>query len=703
MKEGYLILSTETVNDHGFFIPNSALELGRFLKNSVMLYNHGDGEIKEKPLGHWEDVHFFDAKLIGKPVFSDVDYAQDFKKLYDEGNLKATSLGGICSLRKTGNKVRDDKGKLVSELYAREDGANEAAVFVVYECSLLPMGSNEDCLPVKLYSNAELTKLSIMTDNEEEVQTQDKPKKSLLEALKNVITGLASLVSEHSEPDGDEPEITTKTEPTSTPATAVDLQTTTDDSSNPIEEETRVQLAPVKQVEVKEEPIVIKKSMTELEKEGAKLAPAPEPVQAKVYDRDITFSKLSSDVQGQKIIKRVESLAQNSEKNDFEVYLDSMLNESRFKSVLCAKDKNGTPIINVHATCGNGLKTSLGFADARVRLANNNYELTKLGTSADALASPELQMIAWLGNVWYKLFPNNDWKKNIPLLPAQMTGENIGLIWPNIDADPAIYVGALQTRTPYTYTDKAKSVSMLTFAMQPIRWTPLLNHTQPHDVVSTGWNQALMKFDQTISDRQLYILLSLVPAGAIFKSRGDIVNITGGSNLESFILNPSFTGNVNKAKLTDSLMFEHLFINQNFVNSETFDFCVDGLMSENIDADKDTKSLLTRFAESNNTNLLKYKRATFVPRSYYGLYDTATGGIVDPSGVIPATAQSIAPVFIPSQLGIAIGKIDVFFVQDPLNYGITQSMDTRIGITTMRWDNKGLAAYTYGDAKNQVI
>jgi hypothetical protein len=86
-------------------------------------------------------------------------------------------------------------------------------------------------------------------------------------------------------------------------------------------------------------------------------------------------------------------------------------------------------------------------------------------------------------------------------------------------------------------------------------------------------------------------------------------------------------------------------------------------------------------------------------RSRVGIYDPATAAIIDYKAVIANTYQSCGIVFIPSQVGIGIGALDVFVQQSPQNYGTIMSANIRQGITTMRKNGYGVAGYIYGDVQ----
>ena len=123
---------------------------------------------------------------------------------------------------------------------------------------------------------------------------------------------------------------------------------------------------------------------------------------------------------------------------------------------------------------------------------------------------------------------------------------------------------------------------------------------------------------------------------------------------------------------------------------------IDPTMDAYISKDPEAKSLLTRWINTDGADLLKFKHTVLNQRSRVAIYDPATGQVKDPSGAIPSTAVSAGVGFIPSQIGIGLGVLDIFMIQDPTNYGYKMSGDIRIGINALRKDYSGMSLLTYG-------
>lgn len=348
-----------------------------------------------------------------------------------------------------------------------------------------------------------------------------------------------------------------------------------------------------------------------------------------------------------------------------------------------------------------------GYTDMMGR-DNVMRTITALSSTDDALASPALNTIEWLSLAIFKLFPNTSWKNDIPLFSAQVTGKNTGIIWPNIAADPAIYRGT-QPNNPadYTYSDDAVSLSLTPYWMQPMLWTPLTMHQLRYDQMGTGWAQAFAKWNSVIDDNLIYTLAAAVPASSILMTSGisgyqtspQSFTISGATDPNAFVWNPAFTGSLKAPVLNDIIAIEQIYNKQNFdLAQQRSTLVVDPTMEAYMAKDPETKSLLTRWVNSDGGEFTKFKNTIMPQRSRVAIYDPATGQVKDPNGVIPSTAISAALGFLPSQVGMGLGMLDVFMIQDPSAYGYRMSADIRIGINWLRKNQNGGSLLTYAPA-----
>lgn len=92
------ILSDESINERGYRILTSGIDISRFEKNPVMLWMHRrDSDFNFSsvlPIGKWENIRLDNGKLMADPVFDEKDpFAQHIKRKVDGGFLNAASIG----------------------------------------------------------------------------------------------------------------------------------------------------------------------------------------------------------------------------------------------------------------------------------------------------------------------------------------------------------------------------------------------------------------------------------------------------------------------------------------------------------------------------------------------------------------------------------------------------------------------------------
>lgn len=473
------------------------------------------------------------------------------------------------------------------------------------------------------------------------------------------------------------------------------------------------------------------KTADELGTEGVKLAPKPEIVARVKKEGRVSFSALSNpkNEEGARIIGRsLGSDSQDKDIADYAILLESIMTDGKFKAIVektrvianiseaqfngfkKSGDLNNRPglsLAHFAAELQSGCVTVMGRDNQMHRVTSLSAKETVRLTSTDnALAAPALNTIEWLSLAIFALYPSTDWKNDIPMFGAQMTGQNTGIIWANIAADPTITFGT-QPVAPadYTYSDDAVALTLIPSWLQPMLWTPLTMHQLRYDQMATGWAQAFAKWGSLIDDKLIYTLASTVPAGSIISTvgqkgiggPGNNFTLTGANDPNAFYYNPNLLANLATPAYGDITRIEQIYNKQNFnLPTERSRLVMDPTMEAFISLDPDTKSLLTRWIESNREDLLKIKHTTLNQRSRVAIYDPATGQVKDPSGVIPPTAVSAAIGFLASQVALGIGILDVFMIQDPAAYGYRMSADIREGIVPVRKNYNGTTLYTYG-------
>ncbi|MCC4211703.1 HK97 family phage prohead protease [Leeuwenhoekiella parthenopeia] len=137
MKKHRFLVSDESLNDHGFKLLTSGIDLTQFERNPIMLYMH------ERPtiIGRWENLSVESDKLYADAVFDmDDPKAKEIAGKVERGFLKSASVGiKFNPDDRAGDTIKKCK---------------------LYEISIVDVGSNQNAL--RLYNDEELAELSLI-------------------------------------------------------------------------------------------------------------------------------------------------------------------------------------------------------------------------------------------------------------------------------------------------------------------------------------------------------------------------------------------------------------------------------------------------------------------------------------------------------------------------------------------------------------
>lgn len=464
----------------------------------------------------------------------------------------------------------------------------------------------------------------------------------------------------------------------------------------------------------------VKKTTEELAAEVAankiKLAPKPEMHTKITSFSGKTLTQLRASLkegkeEGKVLMRALSQDAATKDISDYVILGNSILNDDRFKAIAervrfnfnvdpnrlqmyqaNPNIRGGFTLKQVVERLQNGTSEFMNFKTGRME------RMTTLGAGTDyVLANPDTLAVEWLTLAIFKLFPDNTWKSEIPIFGIAETTKNTGIIWTNIAADPTITKGTKPvTPADYTYSDTAVALKLVPYWLQPMLWEPLTMHQLRYDQMGTGWAQAFAKWDSVMDDDLLYVLASTVPAASMVDTSGTSFNIASTSDVNAFYWG-TFTGNLARPVLNDIIRLEQLYKKQNFQLEQTKATVVlDSTAESFLSQDSEVKNKLTEWKNITGGTFLSFKNTVFHTRSRVAIYDPASGLVKDPTGVIPATAVSACVSFIPSQVGIGLGMLDVFMIQDPTNYGYRMSADIRKGIVPLRANYNGTGLLNYG-------
>jgi hypothetical protein len=96
-----VIASTGVVDRQGEVIMQDGWELENYMQNPVILWAH---DYSQLPIGVAEKVYFENGSLVVEGRFAPTDFAQICRRMYDEGFLRAVSVG-LLSKKRNGNII----------------------------------------------------------------------------------------------------------------------------------------------------------------------------------------------------------------------------------------------------------------------------------------------------------------------------------------------------------------------------------------------------------------------------------------------------------------------------------------------------------------------------------------------------------------------------------------------------------------------
>jgi hypothetical protein len=480
----------------------------------------------------------------------------------------------------------------------------------------------------------------------------------------------------------------------------------------------------------------LKATLTELA--TLKMAPAPEHTQKIEMNAGTTFTKLRADQkEGERILGRIFNGGQKENGSasitDYAVVLGAIMADPKYAAVIkqlrcipCnseAQFSEQRQFLNANPNSKGGFEAkqimSRLSAGQTIGMEKLSAGLTMKSTlsTASSFSSLDTAAVEWLTLVLFKLFPSEDWKNEIPVFGAEQTGRNLGVIWTNILANAAIYRGTNPAPASNygPYSDQSVGMTLIPYWQQPTLWQPLSMHQLRYDQMSTGWIQNLAALNAQIGDDLIYTLVNglysnqplqkVLTAGWGNAVAGTPQTFSIPGSGSKFVFNPAFAGTLTKPGMNDVFSIEELFMQQNYdLPRERPVLVADSAMIRYMKQDPQTQSMLTKWVNESGADLQKISHTLIHERSRVAAFDPASDTVIDThaTGVqIPATTVSAGLAFIASQVGIGLGLIDVFMIQDPNNYGYKMSIDLRINARALRNDYTGLAMYTYNTAQGQ--
>ena len=122
-----VLCDSETINSYGFKTDVKGINLSRFEKNPVMLYQHNPHTV----IGRWKDIKIEGGQLSATPVFDMEDpEAAEIARKVEQGFIKGCSMG------------------IVIKQMTRTKGIDTATESVLLEASIVSIPADENALVV---------------------------------------------------------------------------------------------------------------------------------------------------------------------------------------------------------------------------------------------------------------------------------------------------------------------------------------------------------------------------------------------------------------------------------------------------------------------------------------------------------------------------------------------------------------------------
>jgi len=134
-----LTLTTEALNDKGFRVRTSGIDLSLFNNNPIMLWMHkrpsGESRDEVLPLGNWAEIKLDGAAITAVPQFDDTDdFALKIANKVENGTIRMASAGLLpLEMENVDGQIWLTKSRMI-------------------EASIVDAGSNPEALAVQLYN-----------------------------------------------------------------------------------------------------------------------------------------------------------------------------------------------------------------------------------------------------------------------------------------------------------------------------------------------------------------------------------------------------------------------------------------------------------------------------------------------------------------------------------------------------------------------
>lgn len=687
METRRIIVSSGRMNRKGYRIPIENISYDDYLANPVMLAEHK----YDQNIGHMTDIRVENGKLTALPVFATTELGQRYAKLYAERGINAVSIGGWVKL----NAER-----------------TEATSFDLWECSLVSVPADPGAVAIEggavLSAEQSIDKLSGISEEirkEKEAQGFEFVTLNCMDEMTDD-NGCDS----HSADSDIVDNIIGDNHKSNLSASAEQNKTNKimeDNKDKVVDQTTQAQgndnLAAPASAPGAEDNVKMNTDDTASNKSQDKLGLNPnmktmEMPKHNVSGHRASLSALLKD-KGMDGVMEMVNRGNDAEK----LYVFNAIRNTAAGKVfmntlgLNIETNRGRIRVGVDAYLRDRESLSAPLHDMQKLSMNGN---AKLNASTDFIGDPALDRIAFASMAFLKLFPSNLWVNRMPVLPVQMTGDGVGVVWVNVGFDSKVTTQPVQTNTSVTpatievKTDTPVSMQIYEHDLAPMLFRRYNQDIVAYDQLGLQWDVALNNLFTKMYDWDLYTLANII-ATTVSGYTPKIQGTTGAAFAPSSLWT-KVPGNVSQYKgltMNDIISLEAFFQSQG-VRIESLNpvINIDPALNLSLTQDPIVQTRLTRFVAGEKGEDIRVSYSRVYTRQYLGCYNTSSNAVVDPVSGSPTAADvQYGLALIPEYVLRGWVGMEIYTKIEPTLYGEVYSAQSKSGIAPVYADNKGTA------------
>ena len=687
METRRIILSSGRMNRKGYRIPIENISYDDYLANPVMLAEHE----YDQNIGHMTDIRVENGKLSALPVFATTELGQRYAKLYAERGINAVSIGGWVKL----NAER-----------------TEATSFDLWECSLVSVPADPGAVAIEggavLSAEQSIDKLSGISEEvrkEKEAQGFEFVTLNCMDEMTDD-NGCDS----HSADSDIVDDIIGDNHKSNLSASAEQNKTNKimeDNKDKVVDQTTQAQgtdnLAAPASAPGAEDNVKMNTDNTASNKSQDKLGLNPNMKTMEMSKHNVTGQRasLSALLKDKGMDGVMEMVNRGNDAEKLYVF-DAIRNTAAGKVFMDTLGLNietnrGRIRVGVDAYLRDRESLSAPLHDMQKLSMNGN---AKLNASTDFIGDPALDRIAFASMAFLKLFPSNLWVNRMQVLPVQMTGDGVGVVWVNVGFDSKVTTQPVQTNTSVTpatievKTDTPVSMQIYEHDLAPMLFRRYNQDIVAYDQLGLQWDVALNNLFTKMYDWDLYTLANII-ATTVSGYTPKIQGTTGAAFAPSSLWT-KVPGNVSQYKgltMNDIISLEAFFQSQG-VRIESLNpvINIDPALNLSLTQDPIVQTRLTRFVAGEKGEDIRVSYSRVYTRQYLGCYNTSSNAVVDPVSGSPTSADvQYGLALIPEYVLRGWVGMEIYTKIEPTLYGEVYSAQSKSGIAPAYADNKGTA------------